>query len=76
MPKNSKSLPILKWTVAFQDFLYRALGARYIPLTHVICDPATPAAIGVQARHKPYFNDHGSVEAELIARAWHDHALY
>ena len=36
VPKISKSLPIIKWTEAFQVFLNRVIGARRIPLAYVI----------------------------------------
>ena len=32
VPKISKSLPIIKWTEAFQDHLHRVIGVRMIPL--------------------------------------------
>ena len=35
VPKISKSLPIIKWTEAFQDFLHRVIGFRMIPLAYV-----------------------------------------
>ena len=36
IPKNTKALPIIKWTEAFQDFLNRVNGARMIPLAYLI----------------------------------------
>ena len=33
--KISKSLPIIKWTEAFQDFLHQVIGVRMIPLAYV-----------------------------------------
>ena len=35
VPEISKSLPIIKWTEAFQDFLHQVIGARMIPLAYV-----------------------------------------
>ena len=35
IPKVSKSLPIIKWTEAFQDFLHRVIEVRMIPLAYV-----------------------------------------
>ena len=35
VPKISKSLPIIKWTEAFQDFLHWVIGVRMIPLAYV-----------------------------------------
>ena len=76
VPKISKSLPVLKWTVAFQDFSFRALGVRNIPLAYVIREDDVPQPINSQATGKPFSEEHGSVEAELIARASHNHALF
>ena len=36
VPKITKTLPIIKWTEAFQDFFNRVIGARMIPLAYVI----------------------------------------
>jgi hypothetical protein len=36
----------------------------------------SPAAAPALEQHQPYSAEHGSIEAELIARASHDHALY
>ena len=36
VPKITKALPILKWTVAFADFLHRVMGVRKIPLAYII----------------------------------------
>ena len=36
VPKISKSLPIIKWTEAFQDFLHQVIGVRMIPLAYVM----------------------------------------
>ena len=76
VPKISKALPVIKWTEAFQDFLNRKIGNRYIPLAYIICDePNPPAAALPLAAGQPHSIEHGSVEAELIARASHTHAL-
>ena len=77
VPKVTRSLPILKWFEAFTDFLHRKVGIRGIPLAYVVReDDIVPAAAPALANGQPYSNEHGSVEAELIARASHDHALY
>ena len=36
VPKITKTLRIIKWIEAFQDFLSRYFGARMIPLRHEI----------------------------------------
>ena len=76
VPKISKALPVIKWTEAFQDFLNRKIGNRYIPLAYIIRDePNPPAAALPLAAGQPHSIEHGSVEAELIARASHTHAV-
>ena len=72
IPKISRSLP-----ESFDDYLSRAVGTRTIPLAYVTREevdaPAKPPPLALNC---PYSDEHGSVEAELIARASHDHALY
>lgn len=77
VPKVSKSLPIMKWTEAFQDFLRQVIGVRTIPLCYVTREmDVVPAAAPQLANGQPHSTEHGSVEEELIARASHDHALF
>ena len=77
VPKITKTLVIVKWTEAFNDFLHRVVGARHIPLAYVIRPTEdVPIAAPALANNQPYSTEHGSVEAELIARASHAHALF
>ena len=76
-PKISKALPVIKWTEAFQDFLNRKIGNRHIPLAYIIWDEPNPPAVAPPLDPcQPHSIEHGSVEAELIARASHTHALF
>eukprot|EP00957_Ditylum_brightwellii_P192634 14667388-Ditylum_brightwellii.AAC.1 len=36
--KITKALPIIRWTEAFHDYLYRVVGRILIPLAYVICN--------------------------------------
>ena len=72
VPKITKSLPVLKWMEVFKDFLALVIGVRVIPLSYVICEEETVPA-QVPNLHS---TEHRSVEAELIARASHNHALF
>ncbi len=77
VPKISRALPVIKWTEAFKDFLARVIGVRTIPLSYVIRPEVTvPAAAPPLVNNQPHSDAHGSVEAELVARASHGHALY
>lgn len=77
VPKISKALPIIKWTEAFKDYLNRVIGVRMIPLAYVIReDVAVPAQAPPLAQDQPHSAEHGSVEADLVARASHANALY
>ena len=77
IPKISKVLPVIKWMEAFQDFLNRKIGNRNSPLVYIIrYEPNPPAAAPPLAVGQPHSIEHRSVEAELIARAWHTHALF
>ena len=76
-PKISKALPVIKWTEAFQDFLNREIGNHNIPLAYIIRDePNPPAMAPPLAPGQPHSVEHGSVEADSIARASRTHALF
>lgn len=77
VPKISRSLPVIKWTESFQDFLGQVIGVRTIPLSYVIRpDSNVPVAAPPLMPGQPHSEEHGSVEQELIARASHAHPLY
>ena len=77
VPKITKGLPIIKWTEAFDDFLFRTIGARTIPLAYVTRETvAVPAVAPTIENDKPHSTVHGSVEGDLVARASHTHPLY
>jgi hypothetical protein len=47
VPLITKALPVIKWTEAFTDYLYRCVGTRTIPLAYVVhSDPIVPAIRG------------------------------
>ena len=76
VPKITRTLPILKWTEAFDDYLNRKIGNRMIPLPYVVRETvAVPTAPNL-ANDCPHSTEHGSVEAELIARAGHNHPRF
>ena len=75
--KITRSLPIIKWTEAFQDFLHQVIGMRTIPLAYVIrITVDVLAAMPALQPNQLHSNLHGSVAVELVARALHAHALF
>ena len=40
VPKITKALPIIKWTQAFADYIFRVIGVRNIPLAYVLREDA------------------------------------
>ena len=77
VPKISKSLPIIKWTKAFQDHLHRVIGVRMIPLAYMTRkDEDVPAVVPPLQARQPHSEVHGSIEGEMIARASHTHAMF
>ena len=77
VPKITKTLPIMKWTEAFQDYLHRVIGVRVIPLAHIICaDSGVPMPAPPLAPNQPHYEAHGSIENELVERASHEHPLF
>ena len=76
-PVISKALPIIRWTEAFCDHLHRCIGVRNIPLAYVIRDdPEVPPICPPLAPDQPYSEEHGSIEADLVARGSHTHGLF
>ena len=77
VPKITRSLPIIKWTKAFQDFLHRVIGVRTIPLAYVIRTTVDVLVPMPALQPNQLRSDlHGSVEVELVARVSHAHALF
>ena len=75
--KITKTLPIMKWTKAFQDYLHRVIGVRVIPLVYIICaDSGVPMPAPPLVPNQPHSEAHGSIEYELVERASHEHPLF
>jgi hypothetical protein len=73
--KITRGLPVVKWTEAFRDFIHRVIGSRHISLAYLIRSrAAVPVATNLMAGY-PHAEEHGSVEAEPIARASHTRTL-
>ena len=77
VPNIAKSLPIFKWTEAFQDHLHRVIGVRMIQLAYATRkDEDVPAVESPLQAGQPHSEVHGSIEGEMIARASHAHAMF
>ena len=78
VPKISKNLTVMKWTVSFKNYLSKKIGVRMIPLSYVIRENVipVPAAAPTLRANLPYSEDHESVRDELVDRATHTHAKY
>ena len=77
VPKITRSLPIVRWTESFEDFLHRVIGSRHICLSYLVMDNVAVAASAPNLLpNRCYSAEHGSVVGELIARATHDHTKY
>ena len=75
--KIMKTLPIMKWTEAFQDYLHRVISVRVIPLAYIIrTDSDVPMPVPPLAPNQPHSEAHGSIEYELVERASHEHPLF
>ena len=76
-PKITNTLPVIKWTQAFGDYLNRIMGHSTTPLSYVVREEVT---VPVHSQHlvpcQPHLEDHISVEADLVVRASNTHALY
>eukprot|EP00956_Cyclotella_meneghiniana_P044140 scaffold303339_cov89-Cyclotella_meneghiniana.AAC.1 len=75
-PKMSKTVGIVKWLEAYENYSKNRIGDRYAPLAYVIRENvAVPAAPTLQAG-QPHSEMHGSVKEEMIARLSHTHGLF
>ena len=75
-PTITKELPIMKWVEAFEDHLERCIGIRCVLLSYVIRDEVAPPPITPEAPAQAYTLEHGSLEADLLARVSHTHGLF
>ena len=76
IPKISQTLPVLKWTEAFSDYIHQIIGSRMIPLDYVIHEHANPPGTAPpRATSQPHSEEHGLVEMDMIMHASHNHAL-
>ena len=67
----------MKWTDALSNFSLQVIGKRTIPLSCVIRKTVVaPDPAPLLIPNKPYANEFGSVEEDLIACATHTHPLY
>ena len=77
VPKISKALPILKWLEAMDDWMANRIGKCNIPLIYVTRDNVdVPAVCPDRANGQPHTTQHGSVKADLIARASHVDGMF
>ena len=77
VPKLDKNLTVPKWLESVKIHLSTVLGKRGIPLSYVVRpDEAVAAVPPPLLAQQAYSEEHGSVEAELIARSSHTHALF
>lgn len=68
---------VMKWTDPFKAYLNQCVGPRMVPLSYIVRpNVAVPAACPPQAVDVPYSAEHGSVKADMIARASHTGEAY
>ncbi len=75
-PCITRSLPIIKWTESFEEFLHQVLGVNLVPLSYVIREQMLVGAAPALMNNRSYSDEHGSVEGELIYRSSHHTAHY
>ena len=75
--KISKFLYNIKWTKNFKEYAHIVIGFREIPLSYLILDEVTPSVVAAPLdKNQNYSNKHESIDAEIIARTSHGHALF
>lgn len=76
LPKVSKTVNIVKWIEAYENYSRQRIGVRNAPLAYVIREnEAVPPPPPLKAG-EPYSEAHGSVREEMIARLSHVHGLF
>ena len=75
-PCITRTLPIIKWTESFEEFLHQVLGVNHVPLSYIIREQELVGAPPTLINNRSYSQEHQSVEGELIARASHGTAHY
>ena len=69
IPKITRSLPIVRWTESFEDFLHQVVGSCHIYLSYIVrenVDAPTPAPTPAPEvlENRCYSEEHGSVMGE------------
>ena len=60
-----------------QDFWGTVIGVRNAPLAYIVQEiEAVPVVAPPLILNRPYSEEHGSVEREIIARLSHDHPVF
>ena len=73
-PKTIKTIAIIKWSEAFDDFFRRVIGTRTDPLSRAIRDDDFPSGVITPlAPNALHPEDHRLEEDEMDARAPRDH---
>ena len=78
VPTVTKALPLIKWTEAFQDFLYcTIIGVCIIPLAYVIQANVNVLLVPPPlVANQPHSVENEFVENKMISHASHGHALF
>ena len=77
VPKITRNLKVMKWATSMEDFWGTVIRVRNSPLAYVVrADAAVPAVAPLLMPGRPYSEEHGSVEREMIARLSHDHPVF
>jgi len=76
LPVITKYLPIVAWTEAFTNHLVVVCGVRGVPLAYGIRATVVAGTDGPLAADQCYSTEHGSLRAEMIARASHANPMF
>ena len=74
MPRVGGDLTVLRWSESVADWSQDHIGARHIPLVHVVRDNATPGpAVDVTTDARPHSEECPATAEELVACTAHSH---
>ena len=76
LPSMSKTVGIVKFLEAYENYSMHKVGVRNAPIAYVIRESEVVPAAPALATGQPHSAEHGSIKDEMIARLSHQHALF
>ena len=77
VPNITRNVKVVKWASSMQDFWGTVIGFRKSPLTYIVREIAKVTMLPPPlVPNRPYSEEHGSVEWEMIAQLSYEHPVF